>query len=607
MTGPRPDPIASSYRAALLAARKRFGAIEVANAQRLQTAIEEYADRLGAQLRTLPAGGDVGAALAATELVNRRAATQLTQRITSAIAKDRDVTFHDLQAIWRDTGERVAKLHGVPLAALGAVRAPPVTMLGLLEQRGGAITWRTLVQGHTGAAASEAQAIIRQAIHVGMDPEQLARRLRAYVTGSEPLAHLFTKVPGPHGTVLKLDLRKVPPELRGAAGRMVYNSRRIAYSELANARHEANLQHFTADPLIIGVKWETAPDRGATRLPDQCDVLRDTNYFGMGPGVYPLSHVPPLPHPFDRCVLAPVTRSVDEAAQPKPSPQLQVPAMQGTTPLIGQLPIAQQQRIQQLAGQALMFAEGGGWNPHAGLQAGVAVRRMLEAHRQAVAGLAPRALPAPPVIVPSTPGPAGKAVSQALKIPKRPPVARAIELIDVVHGDGELPLIPIGSRAGGMDGQFQFIRALGKSMAIQVNPKSSAGIQMYSTIHEVGHFIDFETLGIKGRFASIAHPDLAEWRDAAEASASIKALRAARQTTTMYGRFLDYLLTTEEQWARSYAQWVALRSGDVRLTRALEQIQRDDPQFRSGLWQAEEFVPIAGAIDRLMALRGWRK
>ena len=46
--------------------------------------------------------------LSREQLVPQR--SQLVQRITTAIAKDRDVTFHELQAIWRDTGEKVAKL-----------------------------------------------------------------------------------------------------------------------------------------------------------------------------------------------------------------------------------------------------------------------------------------------------------------------------------------------------------------------------------------------------------------------------------------------------------------------------------------------------------------
>jgi len=392
MTPPlRPDVLGARnlYRAGLFRARQRFGALEIANARAILTAITEYADTLADRLKSLPAGSDVQLATAATELVNRRAAQRLTDRIIAAIAEDRAISFADTLGIWRATSERVFHLQRIPGAALGVVRAPPVTLLGAFEEINGARAWRTVLQGHIGGGAQEAQGIIRQGLQLGMDSETLARRLRAYVVGSEPFEKLFTKVPGPAGTILSLDLRTVPRAVQGQAKLMVYNSRRLAYSELANARHEANLQHFAADPLIYAVRWLTSPDRGTARLPDQCDVLRDSDFYGMGRGLYPLTGVPPLPHPFDRCLQEPVVRSVQDADEPKPDPPLIIAPNAGTTAGMDKLSPLAQARIRAHAGDAVTFAAGAGIQADRSAEAGRRLRRILDAQQQAVALLNP--------------------------------------------------------------------------------------------------------------------------------------------------------------------------------------------------------------------------
>ena len=61
-----------------------------------------------------------------------------------------------------------------------------------------------------------------------------------------------------------------------------------------------------------------------------------------------------------------------------------------------------------------------------------------------------------------------------------------------------------------------------------------------------------------------------------------------------------------ELWARSYAQYIAWRSGSVVLQSDLNRVLRhEDPRIRVRYWPYDEFAPIAAAIDRLMEARGW--
>jgi hypothetical protein len=56
--------------------------------------------------------------------------------------------------------------------------------------------------------------------------------------------------------------------------------------------------------------------------PDECDALAFSDFYGLGPGNYPVTDVPAPPHPWDRCERVPgVVPS--KAGEPKPLPPRQ--------------------------------------------------------------------------------------------------------------------------------------------------------------------------------------------------------------------------------------------------------------------------------------------
>jgi hypothetical protein len=303
----------SPYLDAVRRARAAVGALDVESAAAIAEAIRAYAEEIEAGLSSLT-GRERDAAKRSAEII-RRAAMQMEASIADATARGVALAFSETLSVWRAATEAVAASR-IPDALLGAVRVPNVTVAASFEAVQPQAVWRTLLREHVVDAASEAAAVVREGLVAGLRPQEIAPKLRQYVQGAEELNVLF-----PDG---KIDLRKVPKELKGAAKRMKYNSERIAFSEASNARAEAELRHFAADPLVETVRRETSPNRGKVEVPDICDVLATQDLYGLGPGVYPVDQVPPLPHPWCRCENVPIVRDVERAGEPKPNPSLRV-------------------------------------------------------------------------------------------------------------------------------------------------------------------------------------------------------------------------------------------------------------------------------------------
>ena len=114
-----------------------------------------------------------------------------------------------------------------------------------------------------------------------------------------------------------------------------------------------------------------------------------------------------------------------------------------------------------------------------------------------------------------------------------------------------------------------------------------------SALHELGHYVDEYLIGSRGEYASeVGDPVLAGWAGAVERSDHSDDLRSrARSPRT------EYLRSKRELFARAYAQWVALRTGDDGL-RALV-----DARIAAGdHWGWYDFGEIATAMDTLFGV-----
>lgn len=223
------------------------------------------------------------------------------------------------------------------------------------------------------------------------------------------------------------------------------------------------------------------------------------------------------------------------------------------------------------------------------------------------------ASPAPSAPEPETRNPEPAVPSAAASAPRRAPVSAALDVqarattkkavettlaaIDKVHDDGQLPKIPLvdtGIRRA--YGQYQW-KADGTPHQIAVSPRSPW--RGMTAAHEAGHFLDHQVLGRAGSFASTSDPLFAKFRDVAGKSASITEIGKLGHGQR------GYFLETREIWARAYAQYIAVRSGDKLLLGQLDKIRSSRQPWRQ--WSDEDFKPIAEAIDEIFRTKGWLK
>ncbi|ASU60862.1 hypothetical protein [Nocardiopsis dassonvillei] len=117
-------------------------------------------------------------------------------------------------------------------------------------------------------------------------------------------------------------------------------------------------------------------------------------------------------------------------------------------------------------------------------------------------------------------------------------------------------------------------------------------------VHEIGHAIDHAITGSPRRLASImpSTPALRAWASTVRSSPQYKALYAEPSTD-----YVDYMIGQPELFARSYAQWVAERTGDRRLQEEIRShLDRGGvDQYRQ--WRDDDFRPIAQALDEVFA------
>lgn len=222
--------------------------------------------------------------------------------------------------------------------------------------------------------------------------------------------------------------------------------------------------------------------------------------------------------------------------------------------------------------------------------------------------------------------PQGNPVSAALTLPKSAsadPLRAALTAIDDVHGDGILPVIPVAlSSAKVRDGGYY----MKNNQPVKISISRNADSMPLSLVHEIGHFIDQQGIG-KGKFASenlaAAPPALARWHDAVTKSKSFLSLQALGRkagvdvigpdgTSRWYPldrKYVRYLCSPSELFARSYAQYIATKSGNHDLIMGLNSerkslnAQLDYPRH----WDDNDFVPIAASFDELFKELGWVK
>lgn len=173
-----------------------------------------------------------------------------------------------------------------------------------------------------------------------------------------------------------------------------------------------------------------------------------------------------------------------------------------------------------------------------------------------------------------------------------------------------VPLIPTRSIELG---SYAFGRTSGAVFGIEFNDRGTR--QADTILHEVGHLLDHQYIGMRGVWASdpVLHSSLIQWNQAIHASSywwQLEDILRRPLESNQFGeideldlRRLSYLLHPKELFARSYLQWAALRGPS---DRALIEVRRAadwQPPFGDfpEQWTDEDFETIGMALDELFA------
>jgi hypothetical protein len=223
----------------------------------------------------------------------------------------------------------------------------------------------------------------------------------------------------------------------------------------------------------------------------------------------------------------------------------------------------------------------------------------------------------PPVIPPChpalavrvpTPGvPAPVPVSSAITVSPSFPAAvktsihGAIRAIDAIHSDGILPPVNISVMVA-IDGSQGLYRP--GNAGIDVNRNGDwPGL---TTIHETGHLLDHRAIGDPLKYASVSHPEMQPFREAAQSSQAYSKLLqtlAVCRGKKARERF-EYLASAVEVWARAYSQYIATATDVDAALRA--QFDLAFATYETGaFWSEQDFAPIRAAIDKIFKSKGW--
>jgi hypothetical protein len=118
-------------------------------------------------------------------------------------------------------------------------------------------------------------------------------------------------------------------------------------------------------------------------------------------------------------------------------------------------------------------------------------------------------------------------------------------------------------------------------------------------LHEVGHFIDDQVL-VPGARAT-GSPELESWRRAALRSDAILELREMWRAPSsgLAVAHIEYLLRFTETFARSYVQWIGMRSGHDSVLSEIGAAQ-EAMDYRE-FWAFSDFEEIAAEMDVILA------
>ena len=387
------------------------------------------------------------------------------------------------------------------------------------------------------------------------------------------------------------------------------NALRLFRTEINRAHGEAYMATGEDHPEFAGWKFLLSPRHPET---DICDMHARANLHGLGPGIYPSRQRCPWPAHPNTLSYTEIVFSDEISDEDRAGKTTRIDWLKDQPPGVQQSVLNSRKKAAALREGILRENEiATPWQ----VLKGRYQRRGIDVD-QLGANLPANA------VAPGPARPTGTPVSVALEARGYKSVtANVLDTIDRLHGDGDLPRIPVKrSTSKSANGRYMYIynRYTGEIVrADSIQIMQQGGHKDLTLAHEIGHFIDQQGLPGNG-YSSVSHPVMSRWRKAVNDSEAVKQLRTLldgpdtiTQGSRLYGvskNHVRYLLDEFEIWARSYAQYVATRGGNSVLKSQLDVVigQRNNAVIDYAYqWQHDDFEPIADAIDDVFKKMGW--
>lgn len=450
--------------------------------------------------------------------------------------------------------------------------------------------WRNNIQTHDAVVLTVEQAIIQ-----GHSAQRAAEEFIAAGTANpaETLRKIKRASPDEINRLIKSEW------FAGDGG--LDNALRLFRTEINRAHGESYMAAAFEHPEVVGMRFLLSPNHPRT---DICDMHARVNRYGLGPGVYPKGRNPWPAHPntlsYVEVVFDDEVSDEDKKNKTDRIDFLKQQSNSFQTAALGS-------RRKAAALQRDVLRENEINTPWYVLKE----KYQKRGHRPDVW---------PPLGLPNPSRSPSLPVSNALELnAHKRTLAPTLGAIDAVHDDGELPNIPVvGSHSTKTLGFYAFTHG-GKSLRIGVSSKG--GDKGFTLAHEIGHFIDHQAIGVPGEFASEKSELMKNWRDAVSSTQAYRQIKTLRdgpnvvvarngRSHSVSKKYLDYLGGFDEVWARSYAQYIALKSENKALLDALRNIQTQEtgaPVWYASQWDDEDFAPVSSAIDLLFKDLGYLK
>ncbi|MDR0792575.1 MAG: hypothetical protein LBE82_04650 [Chitinophagaceae bacterium] len=189
--------------------------------------------------------------------------------------------------------------------------------------------------------------------------------------------------------------------------------------------------------------------------------------------------------------------------------------------------------------------------------------------------------------------------------------------IEKIHGFPRVSNLDIKqSNATTFDGIFNYNRG-GRGIDIRISKYATN--KEFTLLHELGHVIDNQSIGIRGfNESENAGNEFRKVLNSIEQTFLVKRLREIQQSgkREFNGRrikiepddakYLNYILNAKELWARAYAQYVVTKSGNVELLKQLADENKKNSVYTTQ-WVDDDFKNVIFEIDNLLIKNKWAK